>query len=225
MEGGRSWDRGGSEEWKQRISAGLRRHHQRRREYQRVNPRDLTLIRSGKVTASLRPLLPVAEAEMAELLEACGGESISPQRRAILEDAVRLGLVLRAELLRYAQTQDPDSASRVSTLANARRASLSAVGLDRFAKDVDLRAYLAAKGTEKSRETVEDVTKSTIDTESESSLRRRWRTPCRGRCGECLMTIIDTMQDPQLFGRFFNPMDPWSTWVVILKALFALALG
>jgi phage terminase large subunit-like protein len=38
------------------------------------------------------------------------------------------------------------------------------------------------------------------------------------------VTIIDTMQDPQLFGRFFDPMDPWSTWIVILKALFALPM-
>jgi hypothetical protein len=158
-------------ESRRRISRGLRRYHQRKREAARVRPRDLQRLRkSGTVSESLRPLLEIAEQESSELLEALGGvEHVSPQRRVLVEDAVAVGMVLRAELARYLQAGDADAGARVGSLANARRASLAALGLERHAREVDLQAYLAAKGTEKSHHTVEDVAKSTIDTEAESS--------------------------------------------------------
>ena len=37
------------------------------------------------------------------------------------------------------------------------------------------------------------------------------------------MTLLDTVDDPQLFGRLFRPTASWAAWRVALKALFALA--
>ena len=144
----------GSPEWRQRISDGQKRAHQRKaeakereREAARVYPRDLALLRStGTVSGPLLPLFEVAELENLELLDAIGGDVASPQRKAILQDAVRVGMVLRAELARYLQGQDPDAGARVGSLATARRSSLVALGLDRLAQDVvDLQTYIDSK--------------------------------------------------------------------------------
>ena len=83
------------------------------------------------VRPELRPLTQAAAAELSALLEALGGpERVSPQRRALIDDTARLGLVLRVSLLRVVQAGDGDAASRVNAAASARRANLQALGLD-----------------------------------------------------------------------------------------------
>ena len=132
----------GSAEWKARISRSKRekyiRDRERELELAEIRPRHIKALADGVVSKSLAWLLPLAEQEGIELLTALGGPAeVSPQRRAIVEDAVSLGMVLRAELGRYLQSRDVEAAARVSSLANARRAALVAVGLDRIAKQID----------------------------------------------------------------------------------------
>jgi hypothetical protein len=99
------------------------------------------------VRDELLPLLGTAEVEGVELLDALGGpDRVSPQRRALIEDTARLGLVLRASLVRFIQAGDGDAASRVNAAASARRANLVALGLDRVAREVPtLDRYLSAR--------------------------------------------------------------------------------
>jgi hypothetical protein len=127
----------------------IRRRREEQTERAKVRPRDLDqLRRSGTVSDALRPLLDAADTENAELLDAIGGDAASPQRRAILADVVRVGLILRGELARYLQSGEADAASRVGTLASTRRASLIAIGLDRVESgDVSLAEYIAQRQT------------------------------------------------------------------------------
>ncbi len=98
----------------------------------RIRPRDLARLRdSGSVAESLCPILDLAENEMAEIIDSLGGaDAIPPTKRALIEDAVSVGVALRGELGRYLQSGDPDAASRVGTLAGARRQSLALIGLE-----------------------------------------------------------------------------------------------
>jgi len=90
------------------------------------------------VRPELRPLTQAAAAELSALLEALGGaERVSPQRRALIEDTARLGLVLRVSLLRVVQTGDGEAASCVNAAASARRANLQALGLDDRRDELD----------------------------------------------------------------------------------------
>lgn len=38
-------------------------------------------------------------------------------------------------------------------------------------------------------------------------------------------TIVEAMQDPRLFARWFTPWETWATWAVVLKVIFALPLA
>ena len=38
-------------------------------------------------------------------------------------------------------------------------------------------------------------------------------------------TIVDTMNDPNLFARWFSPGACWNTWRVFLAALFGLPMS
>src|SRR5713226_5634132 len=38
------------------------------------------------------------------------------------------------------------------------------------------------------------------------------------------ITIIEAMEDPNLFGGLFQPLEDWRAWRVALKALFALSM-
>ena len=68
---------------------------------------------------------------MAEIIESLGGPAaIPPTKRALIEDAVSVGIALRGELARYLQSRDPNAASRVGTLAAARRQSFALIGLE-----------------------------------------------------------------------------------------------
>ena len=124
-----------------------REREEREAEAARVYPRDLAhLEASGSISTALLPLFECAADENAELRDAIGGDEASPQRKAILGDVIRVGMVLRAELARYLQAGDTDAGARVGSLANSRRASLAVLGLDRHAHEVtDLRTYLESK--------------------------------------------------------------------------------
>jgi hypothetical protein len=122
-----------------------------------VRPADLdALKRDGTAHPSLAAPLSAADVEELDLLTALEGprslengvrnpnhRPLSAQKRAILDDVVRMGLVLRGELRRYVQALDGDAGARVGTLASARARLLGQLGLDHLEHDVDLRAYLA----------------------------------------------------------------------------------
>lgn len=140
----RPGSRTGTPEHRERISKGMRRHHAQRREMARVAPADLQMLRrSGTVPQTLKPLLTAAQVEALELVTALGGEDeVTPQKRQLIDDYARLGLVMRGELSRYVQG-DHDAGGRVSTLAGQRRSTLMLLGLDRFERPVGLRDILA----------------------------------------------------------------------------------
>jgi len=63
-----------SEQHRQRIGAGIRRFHQRRRMAAEIAPRDLErLEKSGTIAPSLQPLVEIARMESTELIDALGG--------------------------------------------------------------------------------------------------------------------------------------------------------
>lgn len=142
-------------ESRRRIARGLARFHAVRLARESYTPADIrALARPGGATrAEMRPLLEAAAIESETLLDALGGaDRISPQRRILLDDFVRVGVVLRATLARYAQTADPECASRLGTLASVRRASLVAIGLDERREELDLRGYMAKRAADAQRE-------------------------------------------------------------------------
>lgn len=132
-----------------RISRGLKRFYARKRAVSLVTPRDLRLTDKGLVAPSLRPALLAAEAECADVLEALGGaDHVSPQRRVIVEDLARVGVALRGTLAAYVRTSDPELASKIGSLASVRRALLTALGLERREREIDLKAYVAQRAAE-----------------------------------------------------------------------------
>lgn len=138
-------------EWRQRQSEGLRRWNARRRQMAAVAPSELLeLEKTGTVSPSLRPYAAQAIEEADQLAQALGGvENLSPQRLVLIQDATRVGLVMRAMLARFLQGDgDPELASRIGTLVGARRTSLTALGLDRVSKEPDLAGYIASKAAQ-----------------------------------------------------------------------------
>ncbi len=130
-----------------RVSSGLRRYHEVRRRVERVGARDLVAIeRSGQVPEHLRPLIGDARKEFLAWADDLGGEdALSAMERTLLDDAATAGVLVRASLI-FALRGDRDAASRVSTLMASRRAALTAVGLERRAREVpSLATYLAER--------------------------------------------------------------------------------
>ncbi len=149
----------GSAAWRERIGAGLRAYHERRRVAERIMPADVLAL--GRPGASVRPevrrFLVAAEQELGELTAAVGGEHATPQRILLAQDCARLSTLIGALFTRWAQTQDEETATRLGTLIGARRAQLRELGLERFAKPVpDLATYLAEKARAAERETAQD---------------------------------------------------------------------
>lgn len=156
-------------ESRRRIAHGLARFHAVRVARETIMPADIRALErnSSGVRAEMRPLLEAAAIESETLLEALGGaERVSPQRRVLLDDFVRVGVVLRAMVTRYAQTADPECGSRVGTLAAVRRASLVAIGLDERREELDLRGYMAKRKADTEREAAQGHAGSTIATQS-----------------------------------------------------------
>jgi len=140
----------GSPEWKARVGAGVRRHFEVRRERARIMPCDLiALARPGSaVRRELRPLLDAGEAELTALVGAIGAERASPQRLLVAQDVARLGVLVRALMLRFGQDGDGETASKIGTLIGVRRAGLLALGLDEQRHEVSLHEYLAQRAAE-----------------------------------------------------------------------------
>lgn len=143
----------GTPAWKANVAEGRRRAGDARRrerahqrERLRVAPQDLLAIEAGDVDAVRPELLALVSAgadEAHALLEAQGGaERASPQRTIAAQDFGRLGAVLRGLLLRWAQTGDPELASRIATVSSARRALLGMLGLDERREEKSLEDYL-----------------------------------------------------------------------------------
>jgi hypothetical protein len=138
--------RRGSDEWRRRVGAGIRRHYERRREAERLGAGELAALeRSGTVSLALRPFVAQAQSEALDLVEALGGEScVSEQRMLLIRDTVRLGVMLAALVARALQREvlDLDEAGKIASLVNARRANIVAAGLDRVTRELDLTEYL-----------------------------------------------------------------------------------
>ena len=115
-------------------------------------PRDLQELRAnGSISPSVMPFVPDGEQECMELIDQLGGpDCLSAAERILCEDVGRMGVVLRAEAARYAQTQDSDAASRVSALSSARRQAVALLGLrPREVQVASLGDYLDSKRVEK----------------------------------------------------------------------------
>src|SRR6267142_630497 len=51
------------------------------------------------------------------------------------------------------------------------------------------------------------------------------RTPTTGRARRCRsMTILDVLDDPNLFGQAFRDRDSWQAWRAFLAAVFGLPM-
>lgn len=140
-----------SPEWRANVARGLRRRYEVLRRAARITPSDLVaLARVGSpVRAELRPLVDAAASELEELVAALGGQDhVSPQRLLLAQDVVRLGLLVRALMQRFAQSGDADLASRLGTLLSTRRAGIVALGLERHAREVSLKDYVAQRERE-----------------------------------------------------------------------------
>ena len=140
----------GTPEWHRRVTEGTRRGKERRRERLCSRPRDLErLRRDGFVAESLRPIVEIAEEEAGEIMRALGGvDSVTAQKRILIEDLCAVGIALRGTLALYLQEPDPELGSRLSTMASTRRSSLALLGLERFEREIDLSSYLAQKSAE-----------------------------------------------------------------------------
>ncbi len=145
-----------SSETRRRIAHRTRDGLARKRALARVRPADLDFLRrNGIVSDSLRPFLDAADLEALELTLAYEGapegdryRPLSTPRRILLDDFLRVGLVLRGELARYLQSGDPDAGARVGTLSANRRATLQILGLDHPEHEVNLAVYVAQRGAE-----------------------------------------------------------------------------
>lgn len=140
----------GSPEWRRRVSEGTKRALALRRERKFLRPRDYDRYRrEGLVVPQLAPLVEIAEQEAAEIITALGGpDDLTPQRRVIVEDLAAVGIALRAQLMLFLSGAEGEHASRIGTLASVRRASLTALGLERREREIDLQAYLTQRTAE-----------------------------------------------------------------------------
>jgi len=132
-------------------SESVRRAWEHRRALWRVSPGELVeLQKRGDISESLKGYAVLAQEEALSLISALGGlENISEQRLVLIQDAARLGLVLRAVLARFLQGDgEPELASRVATITSARRQNLQALGLERLEKELDLHSYLRERALE-----------------------------------------------------------------------------
>ena len=183
-------------ETRERIRHGLHRYHIRKRQQAKVKPRDLArLERTGVVTPALRPLIKIATEEAVDLSDALGGQDkITPQQRILIEDLCATGIALRAMQSLFLQgCGDPDLASKIGTLAGARRASLTTLGLERISKKLDLSAYLERKAAENHSQDAIDINPDTFARRREF-MRSAWHRGQherselggQGRGGRCL---------------------------------------
>jgi len=138
----------GTDEWRARDAEGVRRSWDLVRRAAVILPADLRALRSrsGPFRPAVVALAAAAADEEQRLLAEIGGELASEQRRLLVRDVVFLGLLSRALVMQFAQTEDADLATRAGSLLGQRRSALQALGLERALRDVpDLRSYLAER--------------------------------------------------------------------------------
>lgn len=136
----------GTPEWRRNVARKRRERAERDRPDAHVRSVDLARWeREGVVAESLLPIVRVAQHEQAELLLALGSgqggdgaDPVTPQRRALVEDFTACGIALRGVLQLFLQTHDAELGSRIATLASARRQLISLLGLERYARELDL---------------------------------------------------------------------------------------
>jgi hypothetical protein len=130
-----------------RAGASSRRARARQKAAHTVTLDDVRRYRHhGVVAESMKPLAQMAQVELEAWIQDLGGpDSVSAQRRAVLEDCARMGVILRAQLLRFMRSdgEDRHAATSATTAAAARRASLQAVGLERRAKPITVDGVVA----------------------------------------------------------------------------------
>jgi hypothetical protein len=104
-------------------------------------------LRRGDVREEwMRPFVAGMGDEVLALLQSRGGpEHASEAEVALVGDLAIVGAIMAAEAVRYWRTGDRESAARVASLANARRAGLLALGLKREARGITLDQYLAER--------------------------------------------------------------------------------
>jgi hypothetical protein len=152
-------------------SQSVKRYWEHRRALWRVSPGEFVeLQKSGTISESLKRAAVLAQEEGLALISAMGGlENVSEQRLVLIQDTVRLGLVLRAVVARFLQGDgDAELATKVGTLASARRSSLQALGLNRVAKEIDLTTYLREKASQSATESPQSGVSGTEDTEDDA---------------------------------------------------------
>lgn len=69
---------------------------------------------------------------------------------ALVQDAARAGLVLRALMAKTLQGDDldGDAISKICSLINSRRSNLVAIGIDRVSRELDIGAYVSQRDAE-----------------------------------------------------------------------------
>ena len=101
--------------------------------------------KAGVISESLKRHAIEAQAETLALVNALGGlDTLSEQRLILIQDAGRLGLIVRALTTQFLQgVGDPDLGTRIATITTARRTLLQTLGLNRAEHEVpDLHAYM-----------------------------------------------------------------------------------
>lgn len=175
----------GSPEWRRRVSQGTRWALAKRRQLALVLPVDLQYLQSsGTVAEPLRPFFDAAQLEGTQLTLAYEGEAGTPShralsapRKALLEEYMRAGLIMRGELARYAQTQDPDAGSRAITAMGRRTAILEKLGLENAEHEIDLSTYLAQKASASTTGTPPSALSRTNSTEPDPQLQDAEKVP------------------------------------------------
>ena len=107
---------------------------------------------AGVVADSMKPLVRMAQDELRGWIADLGGEEhVSAQERSVLDDAARLGVIVRAQILRFVRSDGKDrhAATSATTAVGARRASLEAVGLARRANLITIHGVVAEIEAEK----------------------------------------------------------------------------
>jgi hypothetical protein len=139
----------GSAEWKRRVRAGQERAYVQLAAARRIAPGELLeLERSGSISERLRAFVGPALEEGLHLVDALGGEAyVSPQKLTLIRDVTRLGVLLAGLVAQALQARalDLEAVAKITSLANARKGLLAALGLERHAREVDLRDYLAGQ--------------------------------------------------------------------------------
>lgn len=123
----------GSAEWRKRVSHGTRTGMRR----MRVTAGDVRALAEGRdVAPSVRKFVAAARDEYERIAEALGGEArLSPQRRAMLADAARLGALLGALVQQFIEAPDIEIPTKTSNLAAARRRLFETIGIDWHAEE------------------------------------------------------------------------------------------